>query len=172
MDYQIYLDFVLQKDSTNILENDIFKEYKQAFESLTETKNRKKKTYYKKLTKEEQKEIEDKEFYTFVVENEKQKVYIFALCLDNPQKVVITKAPSENNKNKKFLGYEWSSSKGNEGIKYFADTKTNIDIDTEEIDETDKQAIENIQNINRIITPLYNPKDIKRPQQNKLSYKR
>ena len=91
----------------------------------------------------------------------KNKRFIFLLFVwIIRKKVVITKAPSENNKNKKFLGYEWSSSKGNEGIKYFADTKTNIDIDTEEIDETDKQAIENIQNINRIITPLYNPKEL------------
>ena len=41
------------------------------------------------------------------------------LAYSNPCSVVVINSPSESTKkHKKFLGYEWSDSKGNEGIKY------------------------------------------------------
>ncbi len=67
------------------------------------------------------------------------------LAYENKQKVLVVKSPSNNKEQKKFLGYEWSGAKGQEGIKY-------IGGDT----------------VNDIITPLFNPKD--RNDQTKINY--
>jgi type I restriction enzyme M protein len=48
---------------------------------------------------------------------EKDKLFYFALAYHNPQKVLVVKSPSDNKEQKAFLDYEWSSAKGNEGIK-------------------------------------------------------
>ncbi len=67
------------------------------------------------------------------------------LAYKNKQKVLIVKSPTNNKEQKKFLGYEWSGAKGQEGIKY-------IGGDT----------------VNDIITPLFNPKD--RNDKTKINY--
>lgn len=51
--------------------------------------------------------------------------------------VLVIKAPNDNKKMKKFLGYEWSNRKGSEGIVYL---------------NSEKQ-------LDDLTTPLYNPKD-------------
>ena len=51
-------------------------------------------------------------------EIEKDKLYFYVLACENKQKVLIVKCPADNKEQKQFLGYEWSSAKGNEGIKY------------------------------------------------------
>lgn len=137
---------------------DIFKEYQTEFLKLTETKNRKKKKYYKDLSKEEKEALEKKELIKYIKLIEKDKFYYYALAYKNSTDVVIVKSPSNNNENKKFLGYEWSTAKGNEGIHYI--TKSSINIDDESLEEEDKRILENLQGLKNINTPLYNPKDI------------
>ena len=71
--------------------------------------------------------------------SEKKKLFYFWLASDeNSDSVVIVKAPDSKDEIKKFLGYEWSNSKGSEGIKYIG-------------------AAQNI--ISEISTPLFNPND-------------
>ena len=87
------------------------------------------------------------------------------------EKVLILKSPSDkttdNKSNKaniiKFLGYDWSKRKGDEGIKY----QTTIqDIENAELKESEddsdedkkqKEALRNINSVKFISTPLYNP---------------
>lgn len=57
-------------------------------------------------------------FLAYLQEIEKKKLYYFMLANSNPSKVLIVKSPSDNKEQKQFLGYEWSGSKGSEGIKY------------------------------------------------------
>lgn len=52
--------------------------------------------------------------------SEEKKFKYFSLCLG--QKVTIIKT-GEKQEEKDFLGYEWSNRKGNEGIKFYEDTK-------------------------------------------------
>ena len=59
------------------------------------------------------------------------------LSYENQQKVLIVKSPSDNKAQKKFLGYEWSGAKGQEGIKYNGGSA-----------------------LNDIVTPLFNPNDL------------
>jgi type I restriction enzyme M protein len=55
----------------------------------------------------------DKEFWDIVLEKENEKLYYFILVL--PQKVVLVKS-GEKDEEKRFLGYEFSNRRGNEGI--------------------------------------------------------
>ncbi|CAA6811740.1 MAG: Type I restriction-modification system, specificity subunit S (EC [uncultured Sulfurovum sp.] len=89
---------------------------------------------------------------------EKDKFYYYALAYKNQTDVVIVKSPSNNNENKKFLGYEWSNAKGNEGIHYI--TKSTIKVKDESLEEEDKRILENLQGLKHINTPLYNPEDL------------
>lgn len=55
----------------------------------------------------------DKEFWNTVLEREAEKLYYFILTY--PQKVVLVKS-GEKDAEKRFLGYEFSNRRGNEGI--------------------------------------------------------
>lgn len=68
------------------------------------------------LYKEYQKKIKsksDKEFWTKLLETEKEKLFYFILVY--PQKVVLVKS-GEKDAEKRFLGYEFSNRRGSEGI--------------------------------------------------------
>ncbi len=128
-----------------LFKNDIFIEYKKDFDSSTNIKNLKKKKSFKEKSKEEQKRELDNLFIKYLHKIEKDKLYYFILAYTNSQKVLIIKTPKENKAQKKFLGYEWSGAKGQEGIKYYGGTT-----------------------VNDIITPLFNPRD--RGDKSKISY--
>lgn len=56
-----------------------------------------------------------KEFYKWIKPIERAKLKIFSLVYS--QTTLVITAPSDNNEQKKFLGYDWSNRKGNEGIQ-------------------------------------------------------
>jgi type I restriction enzyme M protein len=133
--------FNLTADTINhideLLKTELFSEYKKEFENSTDIKNLKKKRAFKDKTNQE-KELElNKRLINSLYAIEKDKLYYFILAYENPQKVLIVKSPSNNKEQKKFLGYEWSGAKGQEGIKYFGGST-----------------------VNDIITPLFNPKEL------------
>lgn len=68
-------------------------------------------------------------------------------------KTIIIKSPSDNDGQKRFLGYDWSTRKGSEGIKYITKQSTNVD-------ENDDKTIDNIKKLSDIDTMLYNPKNL------------
>ncbi len=134
-----------------LLERDEFKAYCIAFENLAEIKNRKKqKSFIGLKTDERQAELR-RRLTAYIQEIEKDKLYYFMLAYSNPQNVVVVKCPSGTNENKRFLGYEWSSRKGAEGIKYIGVV---TDYDSE--DET----LSRLKGIKSIQTPLFNPTDL------------
>ncbi len=151
VDLELYKSMLENRYDERLFELEMFAEYKQEFEKLTETKNRKKQKYYKALTADKKKEKEQKEFLSYIRLIEEDKLYYFCLAYINPKEVLIVKAPTNGAKNKKFLGYEWSGRKGDEGIKYITSTKT-VKLD-------DAEVLENIMNLNNIETPLYNPQN-------------
>lgn len=69
----------------------------------------------KNLSNDEKNAIITKKFLIEFELLEKEKITFFALT-DN-QKTLIINAPSENAKQKEFLGYDWSNRKGAEGIQ-------------------------------------------------------
>lgn len=148
-DYNTYLEIQkgILKDILNI---DLFKEYKEYFNNSKIYKNiLKKKTNSKYSLEMKNAEIE-KALFNYIREIEQEKVYYFALANSQKTKVVVVKTPSGSNEMKQFLGYEWSSRKGNEGIKYLGSN-----ISDEEMEISKNQAL------NSIKTPLFNPLDLK-----------
>lgn len=147
IDFEIYKTLLCQNLDDRLFEKDTFKEYKQNYEKLGSA-------YKKKYT-----------LLQYMREIEKDKFYYFSLAYKNSCDVVIVKSPSDSKESKKFLGYEWSSAKGNEGIHYLnSGTKVPLPNGTdtlvsEELDEEEKRILENLQGLKSINTPLYNPQN-------------
>ena len=120
-----------------LLQHDIFNNYKQTFSESTEIKNLKKSNVFKRKTATEQSVELEQRFITYLHAIEKNKLYYFILAHEQENRVLIVNAPSEKKELDEFLGYKWSSAKGREGIKYNSG-----------------------ETVNDIITPLFNPKDL------------
>ena len=147
-DFKVYKDFLLGKDFT-IFDNELFVEYRKEFKKIE--KDIKSKGNFKKLSKQEQEQLLSEQFFKYALQKEKEKVYFYLLALDNQNDVLVVKSPADNKANKEFLGYEWSSAKGNEGIKYIGGTKRKDDEDN---------SLEVLKDIKKINTPLFNPNNL------------
>ena len=156
-DYKTLLD---GKPNEDLLKTEMFTEYKDSFNQITSIKNKKKQRSFTNLTQEDQqKELNDL-FINYVIDIEKEKLYYFVLVSQNPTHVVIVKAPSGNQANKKFLGYEWSSAKGNEGIKL------NTDTNGKHLTPLyDKNNRDNSNKINYFINKAFNNKTLEIPEE-------
>ncbi len=152
------------KESTFFNENADKKQQKQNKDEFLKSQS------YKEL---EQNFIKE-QFYKAIKELEFEKMLYFSYIQD--ETCILIKSPPEkkeneannkNNSNKenivKFLGYDWSKRKGDEGIKYLSTSYEDESLkeNKEDSDEVkkDKEALRNINSINFINTPLYNPND-------------
>lgn len=131
-DYKAFLSAIEEMPSA-IAETELFQEYRKAFEKRKFAKSA-------NLAKE---------WLNFAKEIEADKMQFFMLAQNNPQDVLVVKMPADNKEKKAFLGYEWSSAKGSEGIKYLNQTSG---------DEDDSLA--KLKGINQIQTPLFNPQNL------------
>ncbi|MBD8001374.1 N-6 DNA methylase [Phocaeicola faecium] len=133
----------------SLLGIDLFKDYIDKFKN----DSRAKKIKTKRITSKYTEEMRKVELRSYIISSikaiEKEKLYFFLLAMSNQQPVVIVKSPSKTAGIKKFLGYEWSSSKGNEGIKYIGVS------DADEDNELDRNK-----GIAQIQTPLFDPADL------------
>ena len=91
----------------------------------------------------------------FIREIEKEKLYYYLLAASNPQPVLVVQSPSDKEQEKKFLGYEWSNRKGDEGIHYLNTGK--IKSSSSDDEEADDDTIEQIKGIDGIQTPMFDP---------------
>jgi type I restriction enzyme M protein len=126
--------------SNELLQTDIFREYRQTFNNSTEVKNLKKRKSFKGKTKKEQQAELDERFLAFVREIEQDKIYYFVLAYTQSNPVLIVRSPRKTSEQKEFLGYEWSTAKGQEGIQYLHGS------------------------IDCIQTPLFDPADFANPE--------
>ena len=96
----LYKSFVSETISVDELKsNEYFAQYVEWFEK---DKAQKKKSNQRNLLK-------------VIKEKEWEKIFYFSLIYN--QKTVVVSAPADNNEQKKFLGYDWSNRKGQEGIQ-------------------------------------------------------
>jgi type I restriction-modification system DNA methylase subunit len=150
-DIDDYKTLLNSTPNNNLLELDEFKLYRNAFDNLAETKKRiSQKTFQALQDKEQQKELLNR-FITFSREIEKEKLYYFLLAFNSTKNVVVVKSPSGTTNSKNFLGYEWSTRKGSEGIKY---------IGVPSSDDNEDETLSRLKGIKRIQTPLFNPSDL------------
>ncbi len=136
-DYQTLLQ---SNPSQILLDTEMFKEYRRAFDASSEVKAlQKKKSFQQKSAAEQQTEL-NRRFIQFAREIEREKLYYFILAYTQPCPVIVVRSPQGTEEMKKFLGYEWSAAKGQEGIKYLRGS------------------------IDRIQTPLFDPQDRDNPE--------
>lgn len=165
LDASDYKTLLAGSPNKALLDSEYFASYVKEFDKWSEIRNLKKRNSFKALSKDEQKAELDRRLVNYLKAVEKDKVYYFVLASLNPQPVLIIKSPSKTKEMKAFLGYEWSSAKGNEGIKYLGSVKVEdveaVDEDSGEValEEEDKRVLSNLYNLDNIHTPLYNPKD-------------
>ena len=138
--YKEYIKLFAQptlNDLGELLQYEIFRDYKQAFAQSTEIKNLRKSKRFKEKTGIEQSTELEQRFVIYLHDIEKEKLYYFILAHEQAGAVLIVNAPNTNTEQKQFLGYWWSKAKGREGIKY-----------------------EKGGTVNDIITPLFDPNDL------------
>ena len=174
-DYRMFLKDGIINEALG--ETEVFKAYSESFDSTDrnamkgvcdeakEIRNRfrsKSKTQAFKRLSAELKDAERKKvLHNFITSIEREKVYVFLLAYSVSAPVLIVKSPTTNASIKKFLGYEWSDSKGNEGIEYLHLSKSKSENDDEGDDD---DTVQQIRGINGIRTPLFNPNDLNDPE--------
>lgn len=147
--YDEYLTLLNGNPSEELMKNEIFAAYKAEFSDNKVAKNIKKKRVTARYTQS----MKDAELAKHILDSirnmEKEKLYYFMLCESNPQSVIVVKSPTKTAETKKFLGYEWSNRKGNEGIKYLGAV----------VGDDDNEIAAN-KGIQQIQTPLFDPHNL------------
>lgn len=161
---------------------DYVKKYYKEYLLSTRYKNLIKKPQYNKKDNDERKTFIMDDFRKFFVEIEKDKLlyYILSSIKESTikssgdkisykeQEVIVVRAPRTTIEEKEYLGYEWSSAKNNEGIKYIINNSNkNINKD-DDLEDDDKRILKNILNLDNIETPLYDTDNQLNPQ--KINY--
>ena len=88
--FEDYISLLKKEPNKTVAEHEIYKEYQKKLKAKNE-----------------------KEFWNLLLEKETDKLFYFIIAY--PQKVVLVKS-GEKDAEKRFLGYEFSTSRGNEGI--------------------------------------------------------
>lgn len=148
IEYNDYITLFKGEPSQSLMESETFEDYIERFEQEKDYKELSKTAIKKKWSSEELCKAKYDYVTNKIIEIEKEKLYYFLLAKSNPQPVVVVKAPVKSTEVKNFLGYEWSGTKGKEGIKYIGySIEGNNDIKK-------NKGIEYIE------TPLFDPKNL------------
>lgn len=91
-----------------------FGQYYNEFVNSQEYMKKIKQKTFKKLSDSEQKKWFNQKFYEYVFSREREKLFYYSLVYN--QNTLIISAPSKSKEQEKFLGYKWSTRKGQEGI--------------------------------------------------------
>lgn len=129
----------LQKYITHVWEGVSFEDYKTLLQKTPNDKIKNHEFYQEYIKKIKSKS--DKERINNILAIEQEKLFYFILT--SPQKVVLIKT-GEKNKEKKFLGYEFSNRRGSEGIHAIQRSKSIDDCtclyDADSFDNPDKAS--------------------------------
>lgn len=103
------------------MNHDHFEEYKKKFNASSEVDKLSKQKAFKVLTDAAQENELSKRFLGVAQNIERDKLYHFVMASDQSNPVLVIKGPTDSKAQKVFLGYGWSDSKGDEGIKIVKD---------------------------------------------------
>ncbi|MBS0923031.1 N-6 DNA methylase [Providencia sp. JGM181] len=95
--------------------------YLEKFNGSSEITNLNKVKWFKALSPQDKAAEINKRYLAFVQNIERDKLYHFVMACNQPNPVLIIRSPIGTKEIKQFLGYEWSSAKGDEGIKLIKD---------------------------------------------------
>ncbi|MFT4231303.1 MAG: restriction endonuclease subunit S [Leucobacter sp.] len=118
----------------------IVRQYRRRYEAHADTRRMRAKRGHRMLDAAGRSRKEREAFAEFVRSRETVRLHAFALAVSQPNEVVVVRAPEKSKELKSFLGYEWSSAKGDAGIHVFTDSA------------------------GRHSTPLYNPDRVDDPE--------
>jgi type I restriction enzyme M protein len=113
-----YITLVNKSPNDVFKKQELFKEYKNWFDNLTEVVQLKDKKIFKEKSLHQQQAELDKLFYEKVFAREQEKILYYFLAY--PQQIILIKV-GEKQHEKDFLGYEFSNRRGHEGIKMYRD---------------------------------------------------
>jgi type I restriction enzyme M protein len=117
--FEDYASFIKKTPNQNLLNHELFKDYRYAFDNSTPIKNLKKKFVFKSLSPEAQEVELNKIFMNDVIKTEKEKILYFILVYSQKTLLIKSNPTGKNESEKEFLGYEFSSRRGHEGIKAY-----------------------------------------------------
>jgi type I restriction-modification system DNA methylase subunit/restriction endonuclease S subunit len=155
-----YVSLLKGEPSVVLLNQEMFFSYRKAFDNLTTTKNLLKNRSFRDKSEAEQQAQLRRNYIRYCREQEMEKLYYFVLSQSQNNPVVVVKAPTDNKEQKQFLGYEWSSAKGNEGIKLIRNSDNHHV--TPLYDEANRY---NPQKINNLIQANFNGEVIAVPEE-------
>lgn len=118
LELEDYITLINKQPNDNLRKRELYLDYKSWFDSLPEIKQLQEKKAFKAKTQLEQQSELDKLFYEKLFNKEQDKMLYFFLVY--PQQTVIIKV-GEKQAEKDFIGYEFSSRRGHEGIKTYRD---------------------------------------------------
>jgi len=95
--------------------------YKKKFNDSTEVEKLSKQKAFKALSEAEREAELHKRYLALVQAIERDKLYHFVMASDQKHPVLVIRAPADSKAQKAFLGYDWSTAKGDEGIKLVKD---------------------------------------------------
>lgn len=147
-----YMSLVHGELTEGLQDSDLYNRYYEVFSNDSTAKNIKD----KKITAKYTEELKERDLERYIFDSirtiESEKLLYFMICSQNPCNVVVVDSPISKNKKDKseqeFLGYNWSTAKGREGIHCIIDD-----------DSTETDSGNNRERIKRIKTPLFNPVD-------------
>lgn len=166
VNYDVYQSLLMGNLIDDLLEIEIFKDYQADFYKQTEIVNLQKQKQFKAKNKEQQQAELDRRLLSYLITIEKDKLYYFmltqynALVENKARPLLVVKSPSDNKEQKKFLGYEWSSAKGNEGLNYLG-SETVFDIQTPLFDPKNR---DNSEKISYVIRQNFNGEQVVIPE--------
>lgn len=144
----VYTSLFETSPQEDLWAHELFRAYRNKYANDTEAKRIAKKKITKKYTAEQKQEEIEAYILKSIRSIEMEKLYYYLLAKSNPLPTLIVKSPTDKAEIKRFLGYEWSTRKGDEGIKYL-----NTSVQGEDEVVTRK-------GLDSIPTPLFNPKDL------------
>lgn len=133
--------------------------YLEKFNASADVTNLHKSKWFKAKNSVEQEAEVKNRYLAFVQHIERDKLYHFVMACDQHSPVLIIRSPTETKSIKQFLGYEWSSAKGDEGIKLIKDSHGRHI--TPLYDETDRNNVEKLNqyiaaNFDGVLKPIPN----------------
>lgn len=152
IDETTYMSLVHGELTESLHDSDLYNRYYEVFSNDSTAKNIKDKKITAKYTEELKERDLEKYIFDSIRTIELEKLLYFMICSHNPCNVVVVDSPISKNKKDKseqdFLGYNWSTAKGREGIHCIIDDES-----------TETDSANNRDRIKRIKTPLFNPVD-------------
>ena len=145
-DYDVFLKGACP---STLAESEMFTGYRAQFTKSARARAILKKKIRAGYTKQDQEKEFESCIWEQIREIEQDKLMTFMLADANPQPVLVVKGPTDTDKIKEFLGYEWSGRKGAEGLHVLG------------VAEQKDDDFKGNRGIDEIKTPMFNPLDTK-----------